>query len=434
MAIKQQTYNLQHRSLANRGRNDYHVVPGGNYQFGRTYTNKYSTPIYILGTEIPSGQTFSVYPGTGGGYIVNPRVTPPQYTQQRNTQASGKKVSAKTSTNFIGNIRQQLKEQLGDLNDVLNNPDNPGIPIAVDKPDGRLTDTRGSGRSGTGVATQPSYTPSPTDITDQAQLKARNDAMQRGWRSYNYNGQTYEFRDEEFNQAKRNWNNRNKAGYQAEGVLNTPAELTKPVPSVYQNWNNGSNNVPEIKIISGEQEGTTPTTQTALNKMINTTIQDISNQSANQRIHFNNLNWAGMNDEQRRNYLGLIDKAIDPTNNDWNLYTHDGQQVLNQSANSGFGNLTLSELYNKSPNEFNDYMTNFRGQKWDTATEEGAKTYQSMLDYYNKNRKRIDKTFRKEGIQDNSLSAYQRIYDIYSKSLPKYHYAKHGAKLISRKY
>lgn len=76
------------------------------------------------------------------------------------------------------------------------------------------------------------FTESPTNITDQGWLDARNAAMQRGWGTYNYNGQTYKFTGDEKKQAANNWRNRRKAEYQAEGILNLnpPAEVTAMIP------------------------------------------------------------------------------------------------------------------------------------------------------------------------------------------------------------
>lgn len=98
--------------------------------------------------------------------------------------------------------------------------------------------TKGSGTRGNARTTAKpaatTFTESPTNITDQGWLDARNAAMQRGWGTYNYNGQTYRFTGDEFQQAKRNWNNRRKAGYQAEGILNLPS-INVPDNLVFDN-------------------------------------------------------------------------------------------------------------------------------------------------------------------------------------------------------
>lgn len=111
---------------------------------------------------------------------------------------------------------------------------NAGIQASKDKPtnikpagtrgNGSKGGTRGSGIRGNARTTAKpaatTFTESPTNITDQGWLDARNAAMQRGWGTYNYNGQTYEFTGDEYKQAANNWRNRRKAGYQAEGILN----------------------------------------------------------------------------------------------------------------------------------------------------------------------------------------------------------------------
>lgn len=98
---------------------------------------------------------------------------------------------------------------------------------------GSIRGRRGNARTTVKPATT-TFTESPTNITDQSWLDARNAAMQRGWGTYNYNGQTYQFTGDEFQQAKRNWNNRRKAGYQAEGLLNLPS-INVPDNLVFDN-------------------------------------------------------------------------------------------------------------------------------------------------------------------------------------------------------
>ena len=134
-------------------------------------------------------------------------------------------------------------------NQIPVNVGNVEIPIPVDKPktqnpgtQGKPAGTKGSGTKGgtrgsgtrgnartTAKPAATTFTESPTNITDQGWLDARNAAMQRGWGTYNYNGQTYQFTGDEQKQADNNWRNRRKAGYQAEGILdlNPPAEVTE---------------------------------------------------------------------------------------------------------------------------------------------------------------------------------------------------------------
>ena len=146
-----------------------------------------------------------------------------------------------------GNLKQQqpeiynyFKNIIEPVNKPVNKPKTQnqgtqGKPAGT-QGNGTKGGTRGSGTRGNARTTAKpaatTFTESPTNITDQAWLDARNAAMQRGWGTYNYNGQTYRFKGDEFQQAKRNWNNRRKVGYQAEGILdlNPPAEITAMIP------------------------------------------------------------------------------------------------------------------------------------------------------------------------------------------------------------
>lgn len=305
--------------------------------------------------------------------------------------------------------------------------------------------TKGSAKGGrkSGKTTlPPAGTASPTDLSKMNGdwLKARNDAMTRGYRDYFYNGQRYSFTGEDLTNAQNNWRiNRGRPISRAKGLLGLPTQLTgetvaaKPLTETFSDPN-----APKETTIPADYFTHEMLTQALRNKWIANSrqraipVEKIEETSYNKPsvIHFGaDRNWNGMTDEQKLNYLQTMDKAIDPNDETLSIYDTNGNQVLNQSENSSFGPLTLSELYNADKGAFNDYMNNFRGKAWDTATDEGSKTYKGMLDYYNQNRKAVDKYAKKQKWQANSPEVFNYLYTQYNNTLPK---ARKGTKLIPR--
>lgn len=150
------------------------------------------------------------------------------------------KTNLKTSGSFGSKTNSYISDTryLDEIDELRTRRHKPKIqnPGTQRKPteiqgDGSKGGIRGSGtRGNTRTTVKPAtttFTESPTNITDQSWLDARNAAMQRGWGTYNYNGQTYQFTGDELKQAANNWRNRRKAGYQAEGILNLPG-ITVP--------------------------------------------------------------------------------------------------------------------------------------------------------------------------------------------------------------
>lgn len=315
------------------------------------------------------------------------------------------------------------------------------------------------------MAKKNNYTLSPSIDkigNDAGWLKARNDAMSKGWAEYFHNGQRYRFNEgDEMNAARNNWRNRNNKNYTPEGLLTTTQTSPKNeewkahVVNPYEGWDsktvdksssvegpNGytayvGNNTPKINS-NKDSKDFAQQVKTAVWDWVNSrykraeTVPD--SYDGGFRMTFGkDFDWNSMNDKQKRNYLEIMDRAMDPKDTDYSLFDESGQQVTRQ------GDKTLTGWYDSNPEAADDYMRNFRGQKWDTYTAEGRelwanmqKYYNDNLKYYNKKKNRLATYKTNSGTELLDLAGYKQLYDDYNKSLSQYRVARQGAKLIPR--
>lgn len=268
----------------------------------------------------------------------------------------------------------------------------------------RSSSTRGNART-TAKPVATTFTESPTNITDQGWLDARNAAMQRGWGTYNYNGQTYRFKGDEFQQAKRNWNNRRKVGYQAEGILdlNPPAEITTMIPR-------GDGEVkPEDAIIEKNTPIDTKTTPYTF--------------------------WY---QQQLTNNPNLTRDML------WQA-TQDVRNGKRDASYYGESSDLVSQLANANQDSAKNYIYNLWNTNNDVATQAGRKNYtenqgltfgegttnNAAFQSINTNQPSMYYTGPSSWLTDNSWK--KKIDDIYTRYKQNTQSARQGTKLIRRK-